>query len=42
MFPQDEIEWIGINEELLSEEELNARRDNLFDELFAMIDNESS
>lgn len=37
--PQDEIEWIGINEELLSEEELNARRDNLFDELFAMIDN---
>lgn len=37
--PQDEIEWIGINEELLSEEEKNARRDNLFDELFAMIDN---
>ncbi len=37
--PQAEIEWIGINEELLSEEEKNNRRDNLFDELFAIIDN---
>lgn len=36
--PQDEIEWIGINEDLLSEEEKNTRRDNLFDELFAIID----
>lgn len=38
--PQDEIDWTGINEELLSPEEKQEKRDNLFDELFSMIDDQ--
>lgn len=36
--PHDEIEWSGINEELLTEEQQQAKRDNLFNELFSMVE----
>lgn len=35
--PQDEIEWIGINEAELTPEEEAAKRDSLFEELFSII-----
>ena len=39
--PQDEIDWIGINEDQLSDEQKKERRENLFDELFSMIDEDN-